>query len=235
MLVVQTYLNEMTPREWVKSLRKPVVGQLYLKSLLEHKQSLIEEQYLTDDFFDELENPLQVSEYNITYAPEKRRIFSRTSSKVMMTPNQSDSPTIRKPLPSQFSSPKAEPAKHFDLSSIKEAPVSPSNSVANGLKVKLRLDLNRFNFVNTPTEKRLKTHESFVPTSTKTTGSKRFVFATKAKTKIPLFSSSVSHNFPKIKQFITTITVSLSILYACLLYTSPSPRDGLLSRMPSSA
>ena len=27
----------------------------------------------------------------------------------------------------------------------------------------------------------------------------------------------------------------LKILYACLLYTSPSPRDGLLSRMPSSA
>ena len=25
------------------------------------------------------------------------------------------------------------------------------------------------------------------------------------------------------------------ILYSCLLYTSPSPRDGLLSRMPSSA
>ena len=24
-------------------------------------------------------------------------------------------------------------------------------------------------------------------------------------------------------------------LYVCLLYTSPSPRDGLLSRMPSSA
>ena len=24
-------------------------------------------------------------------------------------------------------------------------------------------------------------------------------------------------------------------LYACLLYTSPSPRDGLLARMPSSA
>ena len=24
-------------------------------------------------------------------------------------------------------------------------------------------------------------------------------------------------------------------IYACLLYTSPSPRDGLLSRMPSSA
>ena len=26
-----------------------------------------------------------------------------------------------------------------------------------------------------------------------------------------------------------------ALLYACLLYTSPSPRDGLLSRMPSSA
>ena len=25
------------------------------------------------------------------------------------------------------------------------------------------------------------------------------------------------------------------VLYVCLLYTSPSPRDGLLSRMPSSA
>ena len=25
------------------------------------------------------------------------------------------------------------------------------------------------------------------------------------------------------------------LLYFCLLYTSPSPRDGLLSRMPSSA
>ena len=28
---------------------------------------------------------------------------------------------------------------------------------------------------------------------------------------------------------------TLIILLACLLYTSPSPRDGLLSRMPSSA
>ena len=26
-----------------------------------------------------------------------------------------------------------------------------------------------------------------------------------------------------------------AFLYICLLYTSPSPRDGLLSRMPSSA
>ena len=28
---------------------------------------------------------------------------------------------------------------------------------------------------------------------------------------------------------------SLDVQYTCLLYTSPSPRDGLLSRMPSSA
>ena len=29
--------------------------------------------------------------------------------------------------------------------------------------------------------------------------------------------------------------LSILLLYVCLLYTSPSPRDGLLSRMPSSA
>ena len=30
-------------------------------------------------------------------------------------------------------------------------------------------------------------------------------------------------------------TANYTLTYACLLYTSPSPRDGLLSRMPSSA
>ena len=30
-------------------------------------------------------------------------------------------------------------------------------------------------------------------------------------------------------------TYKFDIIYYCLLYTSPSPRDGLLSRMPSSA
>ena len=30
-------------------------------------------------------------------------------------------------------------------------------------------------------------------------------------------------------------TVEVDVLVGCLLYTSPSPRDGLLSRMPSSA
>ena len=32
-----------------------------------------------------------------------------------------------------------------------------------------------------------------------------------------------------------TVTSGIGQLLACLLYTSPSPRDGLLSRMPSSA
>ena len=32
-----------------------------------------------------------------------------------------------------------------------------------------------------------------------------------------------------------TIAGELILWWACLLYTSPSPRDGLLSRMPSSA
>ena len=32
-----------------------------------------------------------------------------------------------------------------------------------------------------------------------------------------------------------TRTASITGAYVCLLYTSPSPRDGLLSRMPSSA
>ena len=31
------------------------------------------------------------------------------------------------------------------------------------------------------------------------------------------------------------IAFPVMLFYACLLYTSPSPRDGLLSRMPSSA
>ena len=33
----------------------------------------------------------------------------------------------------------------------------------------------------------------------------------------------------------TLYTILLTVSGICLLYTSPSPRDGLLSRMPSSA
>ena len=34
---------------------------------------------------------------------------------------------------------------------------------------------------------------------------------------------------------ISRASASIGLSYGCLLYTSPSPRDGLLSRMPSSA
>ena len=36
-------------------------------------------------------------------------------------------------------------------------------------------------------------------------------------------------------QFKRDVMLGLHDLDSCLLYTSPSPRDGLLSRMPSSA
>ena len=39
----------------------------------------------------------------------------------------------------------------------------------------------------------------------------------------------------KLISFSGGVVFSLVALGACLLYTSPSPRDGLLSRMPSSA
>ena len=41
-------------------------------------------------------------------------------------------------------------------------------------------------------------------------------------------------NYPPIKIFISLIGGAY-IFYICLLYTSPSPRDATLSRMPSSA
>ena len=44
----------------------------------------------------------------------------------------------------------------------------------------------------------------------------------------PLARQTTKGNYPAVQAI-------LSCLYACLLYTSPSPRDGLLSRMPSSA
>ena len=40
---------------------------------------------------------------------------------------------------------------------------------------------------------------------------------------------------PKLLAKYINLPISASTLSSCLLYTSPSPRDGLLSRMPSSA
>ena len=46
-----------------------------------------------------------------------------------------------------------------------------------------------------------------------------------------LFEEAVS----KLSEVVECYTMTGSWDYICLLYTSPSPRDGLLSRMPSSA
>ena len=43
-------------------------------------------------------------------------------------------------------------------------------------------------------------------------------------------ANKVAINMPSSK-----LKVAIANVLACLLYTSPSPRDGLLSRMPSSA
>ena len=42
-------------------------------------------------------------------------------------------------------------------------------------------------------------------------------------------------HIPSLKEAQPTDSALLGHLLLCLLYTSPSPRDGLLSRMPSSA
>ena len=44
-------------------------------------------------------------------------------------------------------------------------------------------------------------------------------------------AKTIISNYPEGKQQ----SAVMALLYICLLYTSPSPRDGLLSRMPSSA
>ena len=56
------------------------------------------------------------------------------------------------------------------------------------------------------------------------------------------FNESVATVFPdminrSVPGYATVIAMTgvLAAQHACLLYTSPSPRDGLLSRMPSSA
>ena len=59
------------------------------------------------------------------------------------------------------------------------------------------------------------------------------------------FSSAIAYTWSAIQTFTSgiktndifceTVGANVATLYSCLLYTSPSPRDGLLSRMPSSA
>ena len=45
----------------------------------------------------------------------------------------------------------------------------------------------------------------------------------------------VVHEGAGLSFFYTPFNTALVVVPVCLLYTSPSPRDGLLSRMPSSA
>ena len=47
------------------------------------------------------------------------------------------------------------------------------------------------------------------------------------------FKASPDQNSPNAA--LTYAAIKMEYHYGCLLYTSPSPRDGLLSRMPSSA
>ena len=52
----------------------------------------------------------------------------------------------------------------------------------------------------------------------------------------PLFASTVNYELAEAEGLNPERAKAIfTILMACLLYTSPSPRDGLLSRMPSSA
>ena len=48
-------------------------------------------------------------------------------------------------------------------------------------------------------------------------------------------TDTINGNRAEIEKIKTVDLVNIQRDMACLLYTSPSPRDGLLSRMPSSA
>ena len=52
-----------------------------------------------------------------------------------------------------------------------------------------------------------------------------------------IFVVEVASNprYPYKPEYPLCVMINPEITYFCLLYTSPSPRDGLLSRMPSSA
>ena len=56
-----------------------------------------------------------------------------------------------------------------------------------------------------------------------------YVFHAAALKQVP------SCEFFPMQALMTNVVGSENVVKACLLYTSPSPRDGLLSRMPSSA
>ena len=59
------------------------------------------------------------------------------------------------------------------------------------------------------------------------------------KESLPVFESLLDSKSYKTEivesEFVKTAFIHIGESKICLLYTSPSPRDGLLSRMPSSA
>ena len=56
------------------------------------------------------------------------------------------------------------------------------------------------------------------------------------ESKIAPINERMTRLIPKQRQYVDELFErGVLHMYACLLYTSPSPRDGLLSRMPSSA
>ena len=60
--------------------------------------------------------------------------------------------------------------------------------------------------------------------------------ASKLKQSLPAFTVSSTFTSKRKLEFVQDYNGVLHLDYDnCLLYTSPSPRDGLLSRMPSSA
>ena len=55
---------------------------------------------------------------------------------------------------------------------------------------------------------------------------------------VVVFLTTIIYEIKPLQSFLLVVGVGLifsSIIYTCLLYTSPSPRDATLSRMPSSA
>ena len=58
-------------------------------------------------------------------------------------------------------------------------------------------------------------------------------FTVKAKT--PTVTKEPEWDYAKAREMIKGKTVVFCLPGSCLLYTSPSPRDATLSRMPSSA
>ena len=61
-----------------------------------------------------------------------------------------------------------------------------------------------------------------------------YVTALKLKRKNEIFSIT-GREFLTVRQIVEYLKELIGNVRTCLLYTSPSPRDGLLSRMPSSA